>query len=307
MKLYRTILFAPGNRERMLEKVGKVGADAVVLDLEDAVPADEKTATRAALSGAVERIAKEDGAEVFVRVNPLDDATGFSVACGAEDIAAVVGRGLRGVVLPKAENSGQIRAADRLIREAERGAEREAGSVHLLAILENAKGVANAPAIASADAGERRFWLAFGAGDYTNDLDVAWPRDEFPFDYPRSRIAVASRAAGLEKPLDTVWIALDDQEGLAASARRCRALGMFGKFCIHPRQVDIVNRAFTPMREEVERAREVIAAFEAATARGEASVSVGGSMIDYPVVESAQKVIALENDFGTKDGSEVRG
>ena len=79
-----------------------------------------------------------------------------------------------------------------------------------------------------------RFALAFGAGDYTNDLDIEWPRDEFTFDYPRSRIAVASRAAGLEKPLDTVWIALDDQGSLAISAERCRALGMFGKFCITP-------------------------------------------------------------------------
>ena len=301
MKLYRTILFAPGNRERMLAKVGKAGADAVVLDLEDAVPADEKTATRGALGAAVKTIAEEDGADVFVRVNPLDDVTGFSIACGPEDIAAVVGPALRGIVLPKAENAGQILAADRLLRDAEKKAGCEAGSVHMLAIIENARGVEDAFAIASADTGERRFALAFGAGDYTNDLDIEWPRDEFTFDYPRSRIAVASRAAGLEKPLDTVWIALDDQEGLAASADRCRALGMFGKFCIHPRQVEIVNHAFTPTKGEVEKAREVIVAFEEATARGEASVSVGGRMIDYPVVEAAEKVIALADDFGTKD------
>ncbi len=301
MKMYRTILFAPGNRERMLAKVGKAGADAVVLDLEDAVPAGEKAATRAGLGAAVRSISGEDGADVFVRVNPLDDATGFSVACGAEDIAAVVAPALCGIVLPKAENPGQILAADRLIRDAERGAGRPAGSVRLLAILESARGVESAFSIARADAGERRFGLAFGAGDYTNDLDIGWPRDEFAFDYPRSRIAVASRSAGLEKPLDTVWIALDDQEGLAASAERCRALGMFGKFCIHPKQVEIVNRAFTPTGEEVEKAREVVSAFAEATARGAASVSVGGRMVDYPVVEAAEKTIALFDSFGTRD------
>ena len=153
MKLYRTILFAPGNRERMLQKVGKVGADAVVLDLEDAVPADEKDSTRAALGAVVETIAEEDGADVFVRVNPLDDVTGFSIACGSEDIAAVVGPALRGIVLPKAENPGQILAADRLIRDAERAAGCEAGGIHLLAILENARGVEDAFSIASADTG----------------------------------------------------------------------------------------------------------------------------------------------------------
>ena len=301
MRRYRTILFAPGNRERMLEKVGKAGADAVVLDLEDAVPADEKSSTRDSLGAAVRRIAEEDGADVFVRVNPLDDVTGFSVACGPADIAAVVGPALRGIVLPKAETPDQIRTADGLIRDAEREAGCAAGRVHLLAIIENARGVENAYAVASADTGARRFQLAFGAGDYTNDLDVEWPHDEFSFDYPRVRIAVASRAAGLEKPLDTVWVALDDPEGLAASAERCRALGMFGKFCIHPRQVEVVNRTFTPTRAEVVRAREVVAAFEGATARGEASVSLGGRMIDYPVVEAAEKAIALAEDFGMKD------
>ncbi len=301
MKLYRTVLFAPGNRERMLAKVGKAGADAVVLDLEDAVPAAEKEAARATLGAAIEKIAEEDGASVFARVNPLEDATGFSVACGAEDIDAVVRPALCGVVLPKAERADQILAADRLLRGAERRAGLAPGSVHLLAIIESAKGVEAARAVASADAGDRRFSLAFGAGDYTNDLGVEWPRDEFAFDYPRSRVALASRAAGLEKPLDTVWIALDDSEGLAASAARCRALGMFGKFCIHPRQVEVVNRAFTPTGEEVEKAREVAAAFEEAKARGEASVSVGGRMIDYPVVEAAEKVIALAEDFGTRD------
>ncbi len=301
MKSYRTILFAPGNRERMLAKVGKAGADAVVLDLEDAVPAEEKDATRASLPAAVETIRAEDGADVFVRVNPLEDVTGFSIACGAEDVAAVVGPSLTGVVLPKAESSEQIEEADRLLRTAEGEAGMEEGAVHLLAILENAQGVERAGAIAAARTGNRRFWLSFGAGDYTNDLDVEWPREEFTFDYPRARIAVASRAAGLEKPLDTVWIALEDQEGLAASAERCRLFGMFGKFCIHPRQVEVVNRAFTPTGAEIEKAHEVVEAFAAATARGEASVSVGGRMIDYPVVESAQKVLALAEAFGARE------
>jgi len=301
MRLFRTILFAPGNRERMLAKVGKSGADAVVLDLEDAVPAAEKEATRRALGGAVARIAEEDGADVFVRINPLADVTGFSVACGAEDIAAVVVPRLCGVVLPKAEEAGQILAADRLLREAERAAGRGAESVFLLAIVENARGVERAGEIAAADVGGRPFWLAFGAGDYTNDLGVEWPLDEFTFDYPRARIAAASRAAGREKPLDTVWIRLDDEEGLAASCERARALGMFGKFCIHPKQVPAANRAFTPTAEAAARAREVVEAFEAATARGEASVTVDGRMVDYPVVEAAQKTLALAGAFGTRD------
>jgi len=300
LRLYRTILFAPGNRERMLAKVGKAGADAVVLDLEDAVPAAEKERTRRALSGAIGRIAEEDGAPVFVRVNPLSDAAGFSVACGAEDIAAVVGPRLRGIVIPKVENPGQILAADRLLRESERAAGLPAGGVTLIAILESARGVEAAFAVAAAEVGERPFFLAFGAGDYTNDLGAEWPRDEFIFDYPRARIAGAARAAGREKPLDTVWIRLDDAEGLVASAERARAHGMFGKFCIHPRQVPPVNEAFTPRAEEVARAERVVQAFGEATARGEASAAVDGRMIDYPVVEAARKTLALAQAFGTR-------
>ncbi|MEK6710937.1 MAG: CoA ester lyase [Nitrospinota bacterium] len=302
MRLFRTILFAPGNRERMLAKVGKAGADAVVLDLEDAVPHSEKEAARLGISGWVERIAADDGAEVFVRVNPLAGAAGLSAAWGAEDIAAAVGPRLTGIVVPKVEDPGLVRAADRLLRERERFLGLQPGRVMLIAILENARGVERAFDIASADVGDRGFLLAFGAGDYTADLGCEWPRDEFVFDYPRARIAGASRAAGRERPLDTVWIRLDDPEGLAASAARARAHGMFGKFCIHPRQVAAVNEAFTPTEADLAGAREIVIAFGEATARGEASVSVNGRMVDYPVVAAAERAVALAEVFGTRKG-----
>lgn len=302
MRLFRTILFAPGNRERMLAKVGKCGADAVVLDLEDAVPLAEKETTRLGIAGWVERIAADDGAEVFVRVNPMAGVTGFSVASGAEDIAAAVGPRLTGIMVPKVEGPDHVRAADRLIRERERALGLQPGRVMLIAILENARGVEQAFAAASADVGDRSLQLAFGAGDYTADLGCEWPRDEFVLDYPRARIANASRAAGRERPLDTVWIRLDDPEGLAASAARARAHGMFGKACIHPSQVTPVNEAFTPTESEVERAREVVVAFGAATARGEASVTVNGRMVDYPVVAAAERTVALAEAFGTRKG-----
>jgi citrate lyase subunit beta/citryl-CoA lyase len=224
------------------------------------------------------------------------------MAGGAEDIAAAVGPRLTGIVVPKVEGPDHVLAADRLLRERERALGLQPGQVMLIAILENARGVERSYAIASANVGDRSFLLAFGAGDYSTDLGCEWPRDEFVFDYPRARIANASRAAGREKPMDTVWIRLDDPEGLAASAARARAHGMFGKFCIHPRQVSAVNDAFTPTQSELERAREVVIAFGEATARGEASVSVDGRMVDYPVAAAAERTVELAEAFGTRKG-----
>ncbi|MEE9276086.1 MAG: CoA ester lyase [bacterium] len=300
MRPLRTLLFAPGNRERFLAKVGKAGADAVILDLEDAVPLKEKEATRRALPEAVGRIAGEDGAAVFVRVNPLADVTGFSAACGAEDIGALVRPPLAGIVLPKVEGPEQVLVADRLLREGEGKRGMAPEGVALIALVENARGVERADAIAAAGVGGRPFLLAFGAGDYTNDLGIEWPRDEFSLDYPRARVAAASRAGGRGRPVDTVWVRLEDEEGLIASAERARALGMFGKLCIHPKQVGPVNEVFTPTEGEAARAREVAAAFEAAAARGEASVTVDGRMVDYPIVDAARKTLALVEAVGTK-------
>jgi len=286
MPAFRTFLFAPGNHPRKREKVFGCGADAVILDLEDAVANDEKTATREPVLTALQHNRANNGASLgYVRVNAFD--TGFCFA----DLQLMVAPGVDGIILPKLELAEQLFAVDWLIGslESERGIEQ--GTIDLIPIVETARGLRAIDSLCSAVQRVRR--IAFGAGDYTTDLNMHWSDDEFEFEHARTTIAVASRAAGLEPPLDTVWIEIKDQHGFERSCQRARKLGYQGKMCIYPPQVEVANRAFSPTDVELERARLIVAAFEKAERAGSASIQVDGHFVDYPIVEKARRVVAL--------------
>ena len=133
--------------------------------------------------------------------------------------------------------------------------------------------------------------MAFGAGDYTLDMNMEWTLAESELEHARAEMAVASRAAGLEAPIDTVWVHINDLEGLASSAKRAKQLGFQGKMCIYPPQVEPVNRAFTPTEQEIAFARRVVAAFEKAEREGSSSIQLDGFFIDYPIVYKAQRTL----------------
>jgi len=177
-------------------------------------------------------------------------------------------------------------------------------TIEVMPILETAMGFARLPELAARAAalGGRVRRLAFGAGDYTLDLGLAWGRNERALDAPRAAIVLHSRAAGLEPPLDTVWIELDDAEGYAASCARSAALGFQGRLCIHPDQVDVANRAFTPSEAELARARRIVAAFAQAQAQGLAAIRVDGRFVDYPIVARAQRALRLAALIARRDG-----
>lgn len=278
----RSFLFAPGNHPRKVEKVFGAGADAVLLDLEDAVAISEKEATRPAVVAAMRAPRNARG---FVRVNGTDTRW-----C-ADDVAAVVGPWLDGLVLPKAESAAQIRELSAMIAAAERRAGMVEGALELMPIIETAAGVEAAGEVASADPRVRR--LALGGADYTSDLDLEWTIDEREFDYARARLAHGSRIAGIEPPVDTVVVQVRDLERFRQSARNGRRMGFAGKLCIHPDQVGACHEVFTPAAADVARARSVVAAFEAAEAAGSASIQLDGQFIDYPIVERARRVLAL--------------
>ena len=284
----RTFLFAPGNRPRMLQKVGHCGADAVILDLEDAVPISEKEATRVAVRDAVGAI---DTCPVYVRINPLQAAAGFSQPIGEADLAAIVRPGLAGIILPKAESPDDLRRADTLLQGLESRHGLAPGSVDVIPIIETALAIQRAYDIAASGTRTRR--LAFGAGDFTRDIGVAWSRREIESQYARSALVIASRAAGIEPPFDTVWVDLRDERGLIRSARTARQLGFQGKMAIHPGQVEPINTVFSPSEAEIAHAQRVIDAFAQAEADGLASIQLDGQFIDYPIVESAQRVLAM--------------
>ena len=301
MKMYRSILFAPGNRIRMLEKVGKSGADAVVLDLEDAVPSDQKIAARKIVREISEKIAKENNVDIFVRSNPFSDETGLVVPCGEDDLNAIVSENIKGVIIPKVEKKEDILRCHKILVELEESFGLVRGQVSLIGIVESVLGVENVFRISAAETENRDFTLAFGAGDYTNDLNIEWPEEEFNLDYPRTRIASACRISNLSKPIDTVWINLENEKGLRQSCKRAKSLGFFGKLCIHPNQIETVNEVFTPSLEEYERALKIKKVFDEVKEKGEGTASVDGKMIDYPIVYAAERVIELKNLFGFKD------
>jgi citrate lyase subunit beta/citryl-CoA lyase len=276
----RTILFAPGNQPRKVEKVFAAGADAAILDLEDAVAIAEKPATRPAVAAALRRGRRCLG---YVRVNAMTTPYCYG------DLAAIVGPGLDGIVLPKVEAPWQLKAVDWLLGELERASGLVAGGVDLLPIVETGAGVAAVREIAASGTRVKR--LAFGAGDYSLDMNLPWTRDEDEMAHARAAIAVASRAGGLEPPIDTVFTDLRDRDGFAASARRALAMGYQGKMCIHPEQVPIANEIFTPSAAEVARAQAIVAAFREAEQAGSASMQLDGQFIDYPIVERARRIL----------------
>jgi len=282
MPAFRSFLFAPGNHERKVLKVFDCGADNVILDLEDAVAKAEKVATRALVVEALKR-PRKGGA--YVRVN------GFHTEFCYGDAVAAVGPGLDGIILPMVESREQIIAFDWLVGALERERGLPPGGVDIIPIIETAKGIANARAIAAAGTRVKR--MAFGAGDYTLDVNMEWTLAETELEHARAEMAVASRAGGLEAPIDTVWVHIKDLEGLASSAKRARQLGFQGKMCIYPPQVERVNAAFTPTETEIAFARRVVAAFEKAEREGSSSIQLDGYFIDYPIVYKAQRTLDL--------------
>lgn len=280
MSIYRTFLFAPCNHPRRVERALALDADAVILDLEDACPIAEKVATRAVVVAACQRPRAGLG---YIRVNATTTEFGFG------DIAAVVQKGVDGIVLPKVEAADEIRSADWTIASLEKKRGLPVGRCDLIPIIETAKGMVNIRAIASAGTRVKR--IAFGAGDFTLDMNMEWTRAETELLPYRSECVLASRAAGIEAPLDTVWVDLKDPEGFRASARHVKGLGFQGKMCIHPDQVPAANEVFTPSAAEVEWSRKAVAAFEAAEKAGSASIQLEGKFIDYPIVYRARRVL----------------
>lgn len=277
----RSFLFAPGNHARRVAKALTLPADAVILDLEDAVAISEKPAARELVVAAFGQAKR---GKLYVRVNA------YSTEWCYADVVAVARPGLDGIVLPKVETPDQLRSADWLLANLERERGLPAGGIDLVPIIETALGMRNLGAIAGS--GSRTQRLAFGAGDYTLDLGMVWSRDETELAPARSAIVMASRAAGIEPPFDTVWADLRDAEGFARSAERAAALGFQGKMCIHPDQIAVTNAAFSPSEQQLLWAKRVIAAFAAAEANGLASIQLDGQFIDYPIVQRARQVVA---------------
>lgn len=285
-------LFVPGHVARLREKAASLGCSSLLVDIEDAVPGAEKEAAR---RGAVELMLERPGV-CQVRINPLQMARGFGMGCGREDLAAVVRPGLAGIVAPKVDTVDALRAFDAALADAERDAGLPPGRIPLCATIETALGSVNVLDIARAGL-SRPVRLSFGMGDLTTDLGIEWTRDEAEGSMPRAMIALASRAAGLARPVDTVFTDAADVEGLRASAQRGKALGYGSKAAIHPGQIAVILDVYRPTQAEQTWALRVVEAAAERSERGEGAFLLDGRMIDDPIVVRARDVLSLAQQF----------
>ena len=259
----RSYLFVPGNRPERFAKACAAGADAVILDLEDAVPPAEKVVARESVAQWL-----DPAHPVFIRINSAD------TEWFRDDVDMCKAPGVAGIVLPKAEQVEDIRFV----------AER-AGSTPILPLIESAKGFWNAHAIAHAGTVQR---LVFGSIDFQVDLGIDGENEQLL--YFRSQLVLVSRLAGIQAPVDGVSTVIDDVVQIRDDTLRGKRLGFGAKLCIHPRQIGPVNECFRPSREEVAWARRVLAA---ATAANGAAVAVDGKMVDRPVILKAREILGV--------------
>ena len=272
----RSLLFAPASRPDMCAKLPRSGPDGVVLDLEDAVaPAAKAEARSQARATAAELRRLHPDLAIFVRVNPPD------TEWFADDVAESLAEGLTGVVVPKLENAAQVDAVQRALAQADRD------HLRLLAGIETAAGVAQVAEVLEQPSVHIAY---FGAEDFITDMGGVRTDDGFEVLYARSQVALAARLAGVPV-LDQVVTAFGNDERFLVDAAVGRSIGYSGKLCIHPAQVPLANRSFSPSPEERERAQALLAVWDAAQARGEASVAFEGQMIDEPLARRARALL----------------
>ncbi|HYT47913.1 MAG TPA: CoA ester lyase [Burkholderiales bacterium] len=288
MTLNRSFLFAPGNVARRVEKALTLHADAVILDLEDSVAPSDKPATRKLVAEALARPRECRG---YVRVNAASTLFCF------RDLVETLHKGVDGVVLPKVESAADLHAIDWLIANLEREHGVAEGSIDLMPLIETAAGVQRVERILQARslrpyaAPWRVKRIAFGAGDYANDLGLAPTLEESELAEARARLVLASRAAGLENPVDSPWFHFKEADAFRRALERSRRGGFQGRLCVHPEQIGPVNGAYLPTEDELAAAERIVAAFRDSEAKGEAAIQVDGQMIDYPIVHRARRLL----------------
>lgn len=282
MLVRRSTLILPVNVPRFVQKAHLRGADAVMLDLEDAVPPPEKAGARRLVREAISRVSR-GGAEVFVRVN--NDPAHLR-----EDLEASVWPGLDGICLPKTESAGEIARVAEQVADLERRRGIAPGRIELTVIVETPRGVLNAQAIA--EAGRRIRSISLGPEDYCLALGVEPSADGTELHYALSAVVTVCKAAGIA-PLGLLGsiASFRDLGAFERAAARARDLGCEGASCIHPDQVAVLNRVFSPSPEKTAHARKAAEAFEAGLRDGTASVSVDGAMVDTPVYRRAQHTL----------------
>ncbi|MGM0329932.1 citrate (pro-3S)-lyase subunit beta [Enterococcus sp. AZ084] len=281
-RLRRTMMFVPGANAAMLRDAPLYGADSLMFDLEDAVSLKEKDSARLLVHMALKTF-DYSKVETVVRINAL-------TAGGDQDIEAMVLAGIDVIRLPKTETAQDIIEVDQVITSVEETYHIPMGTTKMMAAIESAEGVLNAREIAKAS--KRLVGIALGAEDYVTNMKTQRYPDGQELSFARNMILHSARVAGVAA-IDTVYSDVENLEGFQAEVRLIKQLGFDGKSVINPRQIPLVHAIYEPTEKEIQAAKEVIWGIQEAEAKGSGVISVNGKMVDKPIVERAERVIAL--------------
>ena len=284
----RSMLFLPGNTPNIIVNGEILGADAVILDLEDAVAPTEKDSARILVRNAIGRMGFGK-CEVIVRINSID--TDF----WKKDLDTIIPVKPALIMPPKTSCAEDVLAVDEYITQLEEKLGMEKNSVGLIPLIETALGVENAFKIASAS--ERVQAIFLGGEDLTADLHCKRTKEGNEIAYARSRMVMAARAAGVEV-YDTPFTDVNDDEGIYTDAQYAKSLGFTGKSAISPRHVKAINQVFSPSQKDIDYAYEVMEAIRIGKEQGKGAVALRGKMIDAPIVARAQQTIAMAEELG---------
>jgi citrate lyase subunit beta/citryl-CoA lyase len=293
IKVLRSILFVPVTKPEFLEPAINCRPDGIMLDLEDSVPYDRKAEARELIKESIHSLKKVGGIDVVVRIN--NDVKNL-----IKDLDSCVWPGLDGIMIPKLESDTEVILADKLIGQWEKERDLQGASIYFILALETTKGIINAHSIISSS--PRAISVGLGAEDYCLDLGVIPSAEGTEILYAFSKMVTLAKAMGIQATgiLGTITD-VQDLEGFEQKATSAKKLGSSGSPCVHPKQVKILNRVFSPSQETVDWAKRVIEAFERALQEGVAALMLDGKMIDYPVYGRAKAIIDLVESIEKKE------
>ncbi len=292
--VWRSMLYVPATSQKFIEKAHERGADAIKIDLEDAVAPQEKETARKLVKGAAKLVAR-GSADILVRINR-------PVRMAVADIEASIWPEVCGLVLPKVESADQIDFLCEIITELEEERGLEIGHTKLMVLIETPRGYSNVRSIASST--RRLSAIALGQEDFSAEMGMLEPDGMSLLSYYQT-VQVAAREAGILPIGYPGSIAeFTDLELFRSNAMIARSLGFDGGACIHPRQVPILNEAFTPTESEIDRAESMVRTYDEAMAAGDGAVAFEGKMIDVPVVARAQRILDIRDRIKEKEKAE---
>ena len=282
-RLFRSLIFVPGNNPRFLEKAKTLSADIVCFDLEDSVPDSEKKNARNLIKNAL-KTRSQYTSEIYVRTN---SPTSGKIQ---DDLKEIVQKGIDGIVIPKVNNAIELKKIEKTLALLEK--KQKLQPIGLIPSIESAEGVANTHEIASAS--KRISAIVFGVFDFLNDMGIEYTKQPEGAKFARAKIPIEAKAVGVYA-LDAIWQDLNDEKGLIEDCKIGKSLGYVGKTIIHPDQILIIHKTFHPNKTELEWAEKVCNTYEKSTKKGKGATTVDGKMIDEVHYKRAKSLLDLAN------------